>query len=179
MEILDNEADFSPLGDLGITDPDIQNGDENPLESDRFGYQEYQGDRSTSPFLANSLDSLEAGMMERPELHDPVIARNATPNIDLSFANGVFDFSAFPDYFESKENHSKPIGQKKEEIIKLCEDVTKDRLGDLEEQDMKYRNIMEAEAQHAVSHQPSLPAWVSEFDADLIDGLKDFVDFID
>jgi ATP-dependent DNA helicase HFM1/MER3 len=178
----DDEAEFSPLGDLveGDTDTPILFTQNNDIDDSLFDSNRVknQNDPQISCFPDDSLDSLEAGMREFDNLFvNPVLARPATPKVDSSFANGVFDFSAFSDEGEPDIDYLKPSDQHNQETWELDEDIAKDwRVGD---QEVKHRHITNAEAEQKASHQPSVPTWLSEFDADLIDGLKDFVDFID
>jgi ATP-dependent DNA helicase HFM1/MER3 len=45
--------------------------------------------------------------------------------------------------------------------------------------DIKHRRVTKTELPQPAPRLSFIPAWVNDFDSELIDGLKDFVDFID
>jgi hypothetical protein len=143
-----------------------------------------------SSFGNDSLGSLEAGMLE---LDDPM-TRAATvatsPKLTSSFVDGVFDFEAFNNGIGSQESHLSlsayqpaglhpPAEKYTKEPTKRARSPTPD--GEAVKcrritKDLDTTRIPEATREE---FKPVYPEWLNEFDADFINGFKDFVDFVD
>lgn len=129
-----------------------------------------------------SLESLEAGMIG---LSDSMMLRPSTPALTSSFANKAFDFEAF----EAEHDGQKETQPSSEpnELLKQDECLVASTNSGLKRQHsltpdfeiVKHRRVAKDERVQQTPRESSIPAWVDEFDADLIDGLKDFVDFVD
>ena len=170
-------------GDAGFLDP---------FES---GTVSYQKTTPTSSFPEDSLDSLEAAMLG---FEDSMMLRAPSPKVDSSFANKVFDFEAFPDRRDEQEIFSSPLVRGSRRISRspsplaitaalkrrspspLVRKTLKRELSDgLEQPDVKHRRVSSKAPAQQTPQQPSVPAWVDDFDSDIIEGLKGFVDFVD
>lgn len=141
-----------------------------------------QIEHPSSSFREGSLESLEAGMIG---LSDSMMLRPSTPTLTSSFANRAFDFEAFePEHGGQKE--AQPSSDL-DELLKQDECLIVSTNSALKRQHsltpdfeiVKHRRVTRDERAQQIPQGPSIPAWVDEFDADLIDGLKDFVDFVD
>jgi ATP-dependent DNA helicase HFM1/MER3 len=137
-------------------------------------------DAPTSSIWDDSLESLEAGMIG---LSDSMMLRLPSPKINTSFANGVFDFDAFSNHKDDQEKSTSPHTKASMEEDRVPSPVTKEsrkreRSASLELQMKRPRTMEEAQTEKS-NPQSSIPSWVDEFDSDLIDGLKGFVDFVD
>lgn len=135
-----------------------------------------------SSFPDDSLMSQNVGMNEYRERS---MARQLSPKVDSSFANGVFDFDAFDDVVEEapvKDDFS-PSNQ---DFLQMDENSTPATGGLLKRQastspediEVKHRRITKDEPQSQATQAP-VPDWVNEFDSDLINELRDYVDFIE
>ncbi|RDL39659.1 uncharacterized protein BP5553_03999 [Venustampulla echinocandica] len=140
-----------------------------------------QNDHPSSSFQDGSLESLEAGMIG---LSDSMMLRGPTPTLTSSFADRAFDFKAFEvdDDGQKEQSSSEPnelltqhecLGVSDNLILKRQHSPTPDL------EIVKHRRVRRDERAQHTPQGSSIPAWVDEFDADLIDGLKDFVDFVD
>ncbi|CAG8956625.1 hypothetical protein HYFRA_00011936 [Hymenoscyphus fraxineus] len=138
--------------------------------------------RSASDIHTNddSLKSLEAGMLE---LSDPMISalESTSPKLTSSFANGVFDFDSFPEEDHGKKStpcYSAHQIINAEPTVLLPDakaSLKRERSPAPETTEVKHRRIVKDQA----PAMPSLPAWVSEFDAELINALKGYVEFVE
>lgn len=149
--------------------------------SDPFEIESITHEKATpSSMRDGSFESLEAAMLG---LHDSERPKTPTPKIDLSFENGVFDFSSFNDQPEQREIFSSPSMQTS---LKRPLSLTP------EMPEMKYRRVKKDESitkdltitqpepiEHEETQQRTIPAWVDEFDSALINDLKGIVDFVD
>jgi ATP-dependent DNA helicase HFM1/MER3 len=134
-----------------------------------------------SSFPENSQASLEAGMLK---LAEPAMVDQAGSQVDSSFADGVFDFDAFANSVETPKKSISPSPKKeapKNEpasapIVK--ESLKRERSATPEVQQAKHRRVTKDEL-FSQPTQPVVPDWVNDFDSDLINELKGFVDFVD
>jgi ATP-dependent DNA helicase HFM1/MER3 len=171
------DADISGSGDeMDLPSPSKMWGTKkkspDPFEK---GMVIYQNQNPISSFPDDSLESLEAGMLG---LSDSTMLRAATPKIDSSFPDGIFDFDAY------NKDHETPTG---DTVMHSIEAPSPPALAmqslkrapspslEVEEPEMKYRRVAKPEP----AQLSSVPAWVDEFDSDLIEGLKGIVDFVD
>ncbi|KAE9373450.1 P-loop containing nucleoside triphosphate hydrolase protein [Stipitochalara longipes BDJ] len=147
-----------------------------PDSFESFNIQEV--DFAPPSFPASSLASLEAGMIE---LDDTSMVHDPSVEVDSSFANGVFDFDAF------NETPSKPISSSPAKEVRKNEvastPIEKDSVkrefpATPEPQHAKHRRVTK-DGPVSQASQGAVPAWVNDFDSDLINELKGFVDFID
>lgn len=151
------------------------NGD--PFEE---GYVAYQLQASESHTHDDSLASPEAPMLD---FSDSMILapRQASPKLSSSFADGVFDFASFPE--ETHDTKGNPgfsayqvMNPEPPVLLQTTPaSLKRERSPTPEQAEVKHRRVVKDE----IPQSPTLPAWVSEFDSELIDGLKDFVDFVD
>jgi len=148
-------------------------------DTDLFGPLDVHEEDFASPSLpGSSLASLEA---EMAELADDAMIDDLHAEIDSNFANGVFDFDAFNG--TPQKPISSPPGK---EVLKSEATVTpiqkdslkRDRSATPEMQHAKQRRVAKDEPV-SQSTQPAVPDWVNDFDSDLINDLKGFVDFVD
>jgi ATP-dependent DNA helicase HFM1/MER3 len=141
----------------------------------------YQDENDISSFPDDSLESLEAGMIG---LGDSMILREHTPRVDSSFANGVFDFDAYQND-DQVQAEDTPMTEN-EPLVEASVDLPVSKLylkrglsPGLDEPEVKHRRVSKSELVQEPSQAPSVPAWVDEFDSELIEGLKGIVDFVD
>jgi ATP-dependent DNA helicase HFM1/MER3 len=128
-----------------------------------------------------SLSSLEAGMLE---LADSTMIDVPSPKIDSSFANGVFDFDAFNDRNESPTKTE--ISPLIKEVLEnepfstpvMKGSVKRGRSATPELAEVKHRRVTKNEPISQTT-QAAVPDWVKDFDSDLINELKGYVDFED
>ena len=166
--------------------------DDDTLDPFECGIISYQKDIATSS-SHESMGSLEEAMVG---FEDSVMLRAQNPRVNSSFANKVFDFEAFPDQREEGELFSSPLmtatrklnrpssptpsPRKDDSLSPRARNALKRRLSDSPENpEVKHHRITNVEPTQQISQQPSVPAWVDEFDSDIIEGLKGFVDFVD
>ncbi|KAL2075798.1 hypothetical protein VTL71DRAFT_741 [Oculimacula yallundae] len=178
MDLLGNDDFASPTNLLGD--------DDDPFKDDLDIYEsEISNNRNatglvpglSSSYQDNSIDSLEASMME---FEDPVMARSETPNMKSSFANEMFDFDAFG----GNDEELLPAFTASAELEKLTPSVPtfssapkRPLSTGPEESTLKHRRINASD--ESTARTTSLPEWVSEFDPDFIGDLIGYVDFID
>jgi len=170
------DDDFPPPSALaGIQSDRLHSQD--PFESSNLQNE----DPTASSFPDNSQASSEAGMLE---LADPAMVDPASSQVDSSFANGVFDFEAFDTL---GENPKKPnISPPRNEALKnepastpiMKEPLKRERSATPESLQAKHRRVTKDELVSQPT-QPTVPDWVNDFDSDLINELKGFVDFVD
>lgn len=126
-----------------------------------------------SPFQDDSMESLEAGMLE---LSDPMTLKPTTPKVGSSFCNDLFDFAAFENNFEVHDKVPSSSSDKNQVSSSTVDNATKRSLSPSPSlPEAKHRRVTDVEP----AAESSVPAWVNDFDSKLIDGLKDFVDFVD
>jgi ATP-dependent DNA helicase HFM1/MER3 len=116
------------------------------------------------------------------ELADTAMIDAPSPKVDSSFANGVFDFDAFNGETPKKPTISSPTNdalKNEPRSTPIVQDSLKrDRSTTPEFQQAKHRRVMKDEP-ISLGTQAAIPDWVSDFDSDLINELKGFVDFVD
>jgi ATP-dependent DNA helicase HFM1/MER3 len=166
----------------------------------------YETATPTSTGIEDSLESLEAGMLG---LEEPMMRRPSTPKFSSSFANGVFDFDAFdekndePEVFSSQMQDSRKRERSRSPVLPKTkhrrvtnedpETIPPIRTSEHQESSAT-SNIPEVESRRDPEEYPqkntthndqqgvqqrSVPAWVDEFDADLIESLMGIVDFVE
>lgn len=150
-----------------------------PLEA---GPNTYEDGMDLESFPDDSLDSLGAGIIG---LSDSMLLRAASPRVSSSFANRVFDFDAY-----EKDNQVQVEDEHMKENEPSVNHST-DQLGENrlkrgfspspapDEPEVKHRRVSKLELAQEPSHEPSVPAWVDEFDPEFLDGLMGIVDFVD
>jgi ATP-dependent DNA helicase HFM1/MER3 len=147
-----------------------------PFES--FNLQEENA--APSSFPDNSQASLEAGMLE---LADTATIDVPSPQVDSSFANGFFDFDAFEERNKTPKKPiiSPPIKDKRgPPLAPIMKDPLKrDRSATPKLCPVKHRRLTEDEPVLRLTQAAAIPDWVNDFDPDLINELKGFVDFVD
>ncbi|EHL00397.1 hypothetical protein M7I_3680 [Glarea lozoyensis 74030] len=143
-----------------------------------------------SSFGNDSLGSLEAGMLE---LYDPMTrlaAVAASPKLNSSFVDGVFDFEAFNNGTGSQESRLSLSAYQPAGLYPPAEKYTKEatkraRSPTPDGEAVKCRRVTKDVDTTRITEaaqeefKPVYPEWLNEFDADLINGFKDFVDFVD
>jgi len=173
-----NDADVSGSGDeMDLPSPSKMWGSKkkspDPFETD---LAPYQAQNPISSFPDDSIESLEAGMIG---LSDSMMLRGATPKMDSSFADGIFDFDAYnndhDDHDAQPENTVMPSIEEPSPPAIPEHSLKRTPSPSLEEPEMKCRRVAKPDP----TQLSSVPAWVDEFDSDLIDGLKGIVDFVD
>ncbi len=136
---------------------------------------------ATSSFPDNSLQTLEAGILE---LADNGKVEATSSKIDSNFANGIFDFDAFNDRVEiSKKLEISPL---RSDVLKnepcsaqaKMNSLKRDRSATPELPEVKHLRLAKGEHVSEVA-QAAVPNWVNDFDSELIDELKGYVDFVD
>jgi len=170
----DNEVDLpSPSALFGR-----QQESPGPFETSSIPYQD---ENDISLFLDNSLESLEAGMIG---LSDSMMPRGLTPRVDSSFADGVFGFNKYQNNGQLQaedttmtENESLVEGPA--DLPEAKRYLKREPSPSLDESEVKHRRISRSELVQERSQAPSVPAWVDEFDPELIEGLEGIVDFVD
>lgn len=156
-------------------------GSNDPIRADHLRVEE-PTPASTFAF-DDSLESLEAAMAE---LEDPSRPRTPMPRVDSSFENGIFDFAAFSNRKDDKQElFSSPL---------MRESFKRQRSFTPELPHAKYPRVQSGETPMTTNEsssnnvglvQPgdmqlrSTPAWVDEFDCELVNELKGIVDFVD
>jgi ATP-dependent DNA helicase HFM1/MER3 len=167
------------------------------------GNVSYKNTTPTSSLQDDSLESLEDGMRG---LDETVIVRPPTPKINSNFANGFFDFEAFEEMHGEPARYSSPLmreSRKRERSLSPVSPGFKHRQipkegpktsppfrelsSTLELPEVECRKVKKKELggksteknSQQSTQQRAVPAWVDEFDADLIESLMDVVDFVD
>jgi ATP-dependent DNA helicase HFM1/MER3 len=117
-----------------------------------------------------------------------IAPKSSTPETELSFGDGVFDFAAYHDPSESEDRLINPLMS---ELLKgggvssspsRGQDLNatkRERSRSPEITDIEHRRDIKTDLPQPAPRLSSVPAWVNDFDSELIDGLKDFVDFVD
>jgi ATP-dependent DNA helicase HFM1/MER3 len=117
-----------------------------------------------------------------------IAPESSTPETELSFGDEAFDFAAYHDPSENEDRLINPLmselrsveGASSSPLTRQDPVATKrERSPSPEITDIKHRRVTKTELPQPVPRLSSVPAWVNEFDSELIDGLKDFVDFVD
>jgi ATP-dependent DNA helicase HFM1/MER3 len=168
---------------------------DDPFESGNIAYEE-----ATSTGQDDSLQSLEAGMLG---LEEPVIRRLPTPKVNSSFVNGVFDFDAFDEKYGEPERFSSPLmrdSRKRERsqspvlpeaklrrvanqepeaspLIRTSDNQESSATSEIPK--VESRRVVKQQLAQQATQQRSVPAWVDEFDAELIESLIGIVDFVE
>lgn len=120
-------------------------------------------------------------------LSDPISAKPSTPKVASSFYNDMFDFAAFEDNVDIVSDavpSSTPTNQSQlqEQASSSGPGTKRTHSASPGPENVKHRRLSHTAVADGAAAAPSasaLPAWVNDFDASLVDGLKDFVDFID
>jgi len=141
----------------------------------------YQEESDISSFQDESLASLEAGMIG---LSDSMVLRESTPRIDSSFANKVFNFDAYQNdgqvqAEETDTTENALLLEAPADLSVAKRHLKRELSSSPDELEVKHRRISNSQLVQAPPQIPSVPAWVDEFDSELIEGLKGIVDFID
>jgi len=148
-------------------------------DSDPFESLNIHGEDFTPLSLpVSSHANLEAGMAE---LSDAAMIDNLHAEIDSNFANGVFDFDTFNGTPRKPISSSpgKDVPKNEAAVTPIQKDSLKrDRSATPEIQHAKHRRVAKSEPV-SQSTLPAVPDWVNDFDSDLINELKAFVDFVD
>jgi ATP-dependent DNA helicase HFM1/MER3 len=149
---------------------------------DPFEYFTLENEKAApSSFLDASLSSLEASMLE---LADTAIIDAPSPIVDSSFANGVFDFDAFNDgseiltRVEISSSTKKVLKNEPSSTPAMKDSLKRGRSATPELAEVKHRRVTKDELVSQPT-QAAVPDWVNEFDSDLINELKGYVDFVD
>lgn len=135
--------------------------DEDPFGA---GFVSYQRSALKSSDQDDSLENLEAGMID---LADSIMLKQPSPELNSSFENSILDFSACQDKVQEKSSG-----------FVLMDTLKRSQPASPEMPEAKSCRLTEAKSADQ-RLQRSVPSWVDEFDPDLIDGLKGFVDFVD
>lgn len=151
----------------------------------------YQQEAPVSSGYGDELESFEEGLQD---LGYTAMLQQATPSLPkghLSFdntkANDLFDFDAFEIMSDSPLNHAttSALDNATSAVSSSSHNSRKRERSpcpDSNAEISKRRNLSaedgEEEEDKAVPVLTT-PSWVSEFDADLIDGLKEYVEFVD
>ncbi|KAH9216380.1 Sec63 Brl domain-containing protein [Leptodontidium sp. 2 PMI_412] len=171
----DDELEFpSPTALLGLDDDPFEHSLD-PFESVVSNSRDAAAPASVSSYQDDSIESLEVTMME---LDDPGIAKSAPPNVSSSFCDDLFDFDMFEEDDEMAQNFAPGATFDKPTVSPPTQSsaIKRPLSASPEQAEVKHRRVTEDESMTRAS---SVPSWVNEFDSDLIDGLKDFVDFVD
>lgn len=190
-EIIKDQFDFDELsGDEFPTTTELAGNSQDASRSEDYenssGTQKAKLQAST--YDNDSLKDLEAGMVEFDE---DFVAPAPTPTPRQSFAERLFDFDAFDDVIgrfgeepsESKAAISSMVEQTRESessaTAEAEEQATRATSLEADIEEVKFRRVTQAEQVQESAAAGNLPEWVNEFDAELIDSLKDYVDFVD
>jgi hypothetical protein len=167
-----------------------------PFESGLITYQSHLPDSSVQP--NELLQSLEDPVLN---IDETLLLRPATPKVNASFANRVFNFEAFEDESEeqdmlsssligdlnkrarssSPENKQAKHRRVSNKEIGANENYIEDkgeRTGPASEKVLPGKGSLE-EKELQETRQPRAPTWIHEFDSALLNELKDLVDIID
>ncbi|TVY48471.1 ATP-dependent DNA helicase [Lachnellula occidentalis] len=141
----------------------------------------YQEESNFSFSQNESLASLEAGMIG---LSDSMMLRESTPKVDSSFVNRVFDFDAYQNdgrvqAGETNMTENETLLETPSDLSAAKRHLKRELSSSPDEPEVKHRRLSKSELVQAPPQTPSVPAWVDEFDSELIEGLKGIVDFID
>ncbi|KAH7342914.1 hypothetical protein BKA65DRAFT_505115 [Rhexocercosporidium sp. MPI-PUGE-AT-0058] len=174
-EDYDDEPEFpSPAALLGLDNAPYKDALD-PFESAMSYGLDAAAPEPASSYRDDSIESLEAGMMA---IEDPVMGRSATPNAASSFCNRIFDFDAFEveDEMVPIPAASTTLNRPTKTAPAQSSTLKRPPSASPEHTETKYRRVTKDES---VAEASPVPLWVNDFDSDLIDGLKGFVDFID
>ena len=138
----------------------------------------------------DSMDSLEAGMLELEDSMAEQAPVAASPKLNSSFADRIFDFDACNNGGESQNSRQSTSANQATKFAPFDERPTQQpakraRSPTPEDKVVKCRrvsknhNITQASQAEQEKPAPVYPEWLNEFDSDLIDGFKDVVEFID
>ncbi len=144
----------------------------------------YQNEPTSSH--QNQDDSLMDHKASMRDFGEPIMLSPPSPQVTMSFANELFNFDAFAN--NSKDFDSQPDSLPKQpfEAMKMDEPAApaqNERKHELsagqESPEAKHRRILNGTAIGQTLQVPSMPAWVKEFDSEIIESLMEFVDFVD
>lgn len=127
----------------------------------------YQDENIPSSFLEDDLESPEPGVTGSND-STTLRAPPPSPKMYSSFAKEVFDFDAYEND-QKKQVEDLPVTE-----IEL-QNLKRERSPDFEEPEAKHYRVVKPKT----TQEPKIPAWVDEFDPELIEGLRDIVDFVD
>lgn len=141
----------------------------------------HQEESDISSSQDGSLASLEAGMIG---LSDSMMLREPTPRVDSSFVNGVFDFDAYQNdgqvqAEETDMTENEPLLEAPVDLSVVRRHLKRELSSSPDEPEVKHRRVEKSELVQAPLQTPSLPAWVDEFDSELVESLRGIVDFVD
>lgn len=183
----DRQGSFDPVASPGPDDFKEDSEPSGSLHHDMGIFDEaffggtlgFDDDPSPSSFQADYMTNYEAGMIDFQSPSAPVFPATSYM-AEGSFSTGGFDFAAYEmdgSYHtqskleaqtNTKEEPSSSLGPYNQTKRSLSEDEM--------EPEAKHRRLNNAEKATRLSQ---LPEWTSEIDQDIIDLLKDSVDFVD
>lgn len=117
-----------------------------------------------------------------------IAPKSSTPETEISFSDGVFDFAAYHDPNENEDRLINPLmsellqGEGMSSSPSRGQDLKATQRGQSRSPDiadLQHRRVTKADLPQPALRSSSVPDWVHDFDSELIDGLKDFVDFVD
>lgn len=152
------------------------------LNMEGTSYHLESGAKDTIPIPPGFFESPEAAVSGFDDPTEPI---TPAPVINSSFENGVFDFSAFDDEPGEQGVFSSPLMQPSlkrprpptPDLVQLrCSRVKRGEM--LNGEEMSTQEEGKLLKEESIQHR-STPAWVDEFDQDLIHDLRGIVDFVD
>jgi ATP-dependent DNA helicase HFM1/MER3 len=182
----DSVSDFDLVEEFPSPSTLIRRNEDVPMPESEFSETRvpiYQQALTSSSDHGDCLDGV--GMVG---LAKSIAPKSSTPETELSFGDGVFDFAAYHDPSESEDRLINPLMSEllKDEGVSSSPSRGQDlkatkrgRSRSPEITDLKHRRVTKTDLPQPAPRLSSVPAWVNDFDSDLIDGLKDFVDFVD
>jgi ATP-dependent DNA helicase HFM1/MER3 len=182
----DSVSDFDLDEEFPSPSTLVRRNEDVPMPESEFsetGVPIYQQALTSSSDPGDCLDGV--GMVG---LAKSIAPKSSTPETELSFDDGVFDFAAYHDPSESEDRLINPLmsellkGEGVSSSPSTGQDLKatkRERSRSPEITDIKHRRVTKTDLPQPASRLSSVPAWVNDFDSELIDGLKDFVDFVD
>ncbi|RFU28853.1 hypothetical protein B7463_g7496, partial [Scytalidium lignicola] len=158
LEIFSDMEDFPSLGALL---------NENDVNKDKAGIAATYDSKGIVP---SSKDNIYAGQYDNVNLQSPVSPIRGNCDNDADINDDIFDFAAF----NTDEPMSKPFTPP---VATTDDSHKRPRTPDSDPSPAK-RPFVKREIPEILRHH-HIPDWVNEFDSDLIDELKDIVEFVE
>ncbi|KAF4626366.1 hypothetical protein G7Y89_g11796 [Cudoniella acicularis] len=178
-ELEDDIFDSSNSADDDFPSPStILRGDNKSPDPFENGVVTFEKDAPPSSFPDDSIESLEAAMLD---FDDSMMLKPPTPKLTSSFANNIFDFEAFEESDQARNVVSELVATLSEQDLPLTSShqpsQKRGRSPSMDMPEVKHRRIAGAESSLGSNQVTTVPAWVRDFDANLIEELRDFVEF--
>lgn len=144
------------------------------------------GESKSADSIFDDDDSLPIIEVSAPAPSEVPVTRDETLALRESFVEDVFDMNASDDEEEDLGGRSAPASSSRVSAVEIEAhgteggEPTRETTLEHDIEEVKHRRISQVEqTQEDTPATASFPSWVNEFDADLIDQFKDYVDFID